>query len=98
MTGQSPVTLTAPPWTTSFTTVPTGLATVTARLLDSGANEVATQSVDIAVGGDYIVAIGDSNTNGIGDTFASDNDDALRVYSEEFRAISGPARVAMNVA
>ena len=81
MTGQSPVSIATPPWTASFTPVADGLATVTARLLDAGANQVATHSVDIAIGGDYILAIGDSNTNGIGDTFASDNDDALRVYS-----------------
>ncbi len=81
MTGESPITRNAAPWTGSFTSVPDGLKTVTVRLLDAGSNPVATHSVDIAVGGDYILAIGDSNPNGIGDTFAGDNDDANRVYS-----------------
>ncbi|MDJ0906416.1 MAG: sulfatase-like hydrolase/transferase, partial [Woeseiaceae bacterium] len=81
LTGASPITRNAPPWTGSFTSVPDGLKTVTVRLLDAGSNPVATHSVDIAVGGDYVLAIGDSNPNGIGDTFAADNDDASRVFS-----------------
>jgi lysophospholipase L1-like esterase len=54
---------------------------VTARILDSGNNPVDSHSVNIAVGGDNVVAIGDSITNGIGDTYAADNDDASRVFS-----------------
>jgi lysophospholipase L1-like esterase len=81
MTGEGPITRNSPPWTASFTSVPDGLKTVTVRLLDAGNNPVAAHSVDIAVGGDYVLAIGDSNTNGIGDTFAGDNDDATRVFS-----------------
>ena len=82
MTGESPITRNSPPWTASFFLInPDGLKTVTARILDSGGNQVATHSVDIAVGGAYLLAIGDSNPNGIGDTYAGDNDDARRVYS-----------------
>ena len=81
MTGEGPIIRSTSPWTASFASVPEGLKTVTVRVLDAGSNPVAEHSVDIAVGGDYVLAIGDSNPNGIGDTFASDNDDATRVFS-----------------
>jgi lysophospholipase L1-like esterase len=81
MTGTAPATVGAPPWTTTFSSVPAGLVTVTARILDSGNNQVDSHSVNIAVGGEVVLAIGDSITNGIGDTYAADNDDALRVFS-----------------
>jgi lysophospholipase L1-like esterase len=81
MTGQAPVALTAPPWETTFSSVPAGPVTLTTRILDSGNSPVDSHNVDFAIGGDYVVAIGDSITNGIGDTYAADNDDALRVFS-----------------
>jgi lysophospholipase L1-like esterase len=81
MNGQAPVTLAAPPWTATFSSVPAGPVTLTVRILDSGNNPVDSHNVDFAIGGDYVVAIGDSITNGIGDTYAADNDDALRVFS-----------------
>jgi lysophospholipase L1-like esterase len=81
MTGQAPVALTAPPWETTFSSVPAGPVTLTIRILDAGNNPVDSHNVDFAIGGDYVVAIGDSITNGIGDTYAADNDDALRVFS-----------------
>ena len=93
VTGETPVTRATPPWTATFGPVLSGLKTVTARLLDAGDNPVATNSVDIAVGGDYVVAVGDSITNGIGDTFAADNDDALRVYSNMAYASSLASRL-----
>ena len=81
MNGRAPVTLAAPPWTTTFSSVPAGPVTVTVRILDSGNSPVDSHNVDFAIGGDYVVAIGDSITNGVGDTYAADNDDALRVFS-----------------
>ena len=93
ITGQSPVMIATPPWTTTFASVPQGQVTATARILDSGGSQVDAHSIDIAVDGDYLLAIGDSNTNGIGDTFASDNDDALRVYSNTAYASTLAARL-----
>ena len=81
MSGQTPQVRNSPPWAVTFNAVPNGIKTITASLRDAGNSQIESDSIDIAVGGDYILAIGDSNPSGIGDTFASDNDDASRIYS-----------------
>jgi len=37
----------------------------------------------VAMGGDYMLALGDSITNGIGDFFEADNDDAQRIFATQ---------------
>ena len=79
--GRPPVTLNAPPWQATYTGIAAGPTTVTATLRDSTGLAVAQHAVDFAVNGDYVLAIGDSITNGDGDTFSADNDDARRVLA-----------------
>jgi lysophospholipase L1-like esterase len=79
--GRPAVSLIGPPWQTTFAALPAGPTTVTATMRDSSNTPVAQHVVDIAVNGDYVLAVGDSITNGIGDSFSSDNDDARRVLA-----------------
>lgn len=83
VTGRQPVEDSTPPYTASFASLPAGERTVTARLLASGGTVLATDAVDIAMGGDYMLALGDSITNGIGDLFEPDNDDAQRIFATQ---------------
>ena len=59
MSGQTPQVRNSPPWAVTFNAVPNGIKTVTASLRDAGNNQIESNSIDIAVGGDYILAIGD---------------------------------------
>jgi lysophospholipase L1-like esterase len=81
MPGQSPVLLTAPPWRATFSGISAGETTVRARMLNSSNNQIDQDQVSIAADGMYLLAIGDSITNGFVDTFVSDNLDAQRVSS-----------------
>ncbi|VAW83691.1 hypothetical protein MNBD_GAMMA16-1403, partial [hydrothermal vent metagenome] len=65
---------TTPPFSQTFNSVGAGIHKVDAILRDEVDVEVARDTnIDVATQGDYIVAVGDSITNGIGDNYAADN-------------------------
>jgi lysophospholipase L1-like esterase len=63
-----------PPFTQTFSAVGAGIHKVDAILRNSsGVELVRDTNTDVSTQGDYMVAVGDSITNGIGDFYASDN-------------------------
>lgn len=75
--GQQKATLEGPPWSTTLTGLSANDYTIKVQIVDPAGNAVggaATSDESTNVGiGDYYVALGDSITNGFGDTDAADN-------------------------
>ncbi|VAW77435.1 hypothetical protein MNBD_GAMMA13-1365, partial [hydrothermal vent metagenome] len=86
-----------PPYTQTFTAVGAGTHKVDAILRDQAALELTRDTnIDIATQGDYIVAVGDSITNGIGDNYATDN---LAMFGRiiSFQGFEAPLTDKLNV-
>lgn len=63
-----------PPFEVAYTSVPPGDYTLEAILRDQDGRELARDTNEqVGVGGEYLVALGDSITNGVGDGFSRDN-------------------------
>ena len=72
--GVNPITDTAAPFTATYTSVAAGDHIVVASLRDSSNVELAKDTnTAVGTGGEYFIAVGDSITNGIGDTYGADN-------------------------
>ncbi len=68
----------APPYEVEFSSLAPGNYEVTAVLRDAYGTELARDTNRVVgVGGEYLVGVGDSITNGIGDFYAGDNTSAL---------------------
>ena len=73
--GYAPRTFSSPPYVVNLSNVPAGEYGVTARLLNApNGNAVSVHTIgEVAVGGAYVIAVGDSNTNGLRDSYVADN-------------------------
>jgi lysophospholipase L1-like esterase len=83
--GYAPRTFSEPPYVVNLGGVPPGEYGITARLLSApGGNPLATHTVgEVAVGGAYVLAVGDSNTNGLGDSYRTDNELVSRILGAQ---------------
>ena len=74
LNGANSVIDSTPPYTASYSDVPPGNHTVDAIIRDAESVELARDTnINVGTQGDVVIAVGDSITNGTGDSYASDN-------------------------